>query len=245
MSAPRIALLDIETAPSLGYFWGRMWETNILDVKSQWYILCFSYKWLGEKTIHTHSLPDYTGYSKNKEDDRRLTGDLWTMLDEADIVIAHNGDQFDLKKTNARLIANGYKPPSMYKSIDTLKIARRYFKFESNKLADLGPYLNIGKKLPHTGFNMWLGCIRGDKAAWKMMEDYNRHDVELLEKVYYELRPWATNHPDLTLYTDSPGCPTCQSKHVTKQGFSIKRSKKYQQYQCQGCGHWFHGSRSD
>ena len=47
MYHPKIALFDIETAPSLGYFWGKLWETDIVGVKEPWYMLCFSYKWLG------------------------------------------------------------------------------------------------------------------------------------------------------------------------------------------------------
>jgi hypothetical protein len=44
-------------------------------------------------------------------------------MDEADIICAHNGDAFDIKKINSRLITNGFKPPSPFKTIDTLKAA--------------------------------------------------------------------------------------------------------------------------
>ena len=241
---PRVAVFDIENGPSLGYFWGKIWETSILRVEAPWYMLCFSYKWLGEKKVYTHALPDYPGYKKNKEDDRALLKDLHKLFDEADILIAHNGDRFDIRKTNARFVINGMLPPKPYKTIDTLKIARRLFHFESNKLGDLGQYFKLGKKLVHTGFDLWARCMRGEDKAWDLMRRYNRRDITLLERVYDRLKPYIVNHPNLGLYTerpDHPECPTCQSAHVVRRGFAVSRKRQYRQYHCMDCGSWFQG----
>lgn len=241
MPKPKIALFDIETAPSLGYFWGKLWETNIISVQSPWYMLCFSYKWYGERKIHTHSLREYTGYNKNLEDDRRLIKDLYRVFDEADILVAHNGDKFDIRKTNARFIKHGFKPPSPYKTIDTLKAARKYFQFESNKLNDLGQYLGLGKKLPNTGFDLWRRTMAGDPDAWDTMERYNRRDIVLLEKVYDKLKPYITNHPKLDTYRERSCCPVCQSLNTQRAGFLVALNRKYQRYRCMDCGHWHKG----
>jgi uncharacterized protein YprB with RNaseH-like and TPR domain len=177
MSSPKIAFFDVENAPSLGYFWGHLWETSIISVTNPWYMLSFSYRWMGEKKIHCHALPDYPLFKKDPENDKHLIEDLHDLLDEADVVIAHNGDRFDIRKSNARFIMQGLKPPSPYKSIDTLKAARRFFHFQSNKLDDLGQYLGVGRKLPHTGFDLWKRCMAGERGAWKTMREYNMHDV--------------------------------------------------------------------
>lgn len=240
--SPRILIYDIETAPLLGWCWN-MWETNVIDVFSSWYMLSFSAKWLGSKTVKTYSLDQYPGYRKDRENDRHLVSELWRLFDEADIVIAHNGDRFDIKKSNARFIFHGLKPPSTYKTIDTLKIARRHFGFLSNKLNDLGAYLGVGRKLPHTGFHLWKGCMTGDLSSWKLMRRYNAQDVRLLERVYLKLRPWATNHPDLNSYTEASACPSCQSKKIQRRGVSVAQKARYQRLHCQSCGHWFKGSR--
>jgi hypothetical protein len=245
MPQPRIALFDIETAPSLGYFWGKLWETDIIGVDTPWYMLCFSYKWLSDKTIYTHALPDYKRYKKDKEDDTDLAKDLHSLFDEADILIAHNGDRFDIRKANARFIRHGWKPPATYKSIDTLKVARRHFLFDSNRLNDLGEFLGVGKKIPHTGFDLWKRAMAGDEEAWRQMKAYNRRDVVLLEKVYERLRPYMPNHPNLTLYTDSPDCcPTCNSKHIQRRGFAVKSTRLYRRFQCRDCGGWFSSRKS-
>src|SRR5690606_21341820 len=104
--------------------------------------------------------------AKNKTDDTNLIRDLWKLFDEADILIAHNGDAFDKKKANTRFWAAGLKPPSDYKTIDTLKAARRVFKLDSNRLDAIGEFLRIGGKLPTTGWATWRACIDGDPKAW-------------------------------------------------------------------------------
>jgi len=240
---PRILFLDIESAPNLAYVWGR-WEQNVIDVHTHWYMLSYAYKWLGGKRIHCKGLPDFpTTYTKDREDDKALVTSLWELLDQADIVIAHNADAFDVRKTTARFLFHRLNPPSPFKTIDTLKIARKYFKLDSNRLDDLSSYLKVGRKLPTTGKNLWLGCMNGKPAAWRKMKQYNSHDVHLLELVYEKLKPWAVNHPDLTQYTGRPACPTCQSSRILKRGTYYARKLRYEQWTCKECGHWFHGDR--
>lgn len=241
--APRILLIDIETAPCLGYTWG-MYEQNVIDLEHSWYILCFAAKWLGEKKTKTWALPDYSEFSKNKRNDKALCSELWRLMDEADIIVAHNGDRFDIKKINARLLHHSFKPPSPYKTIDTIKVARRRFAFVSNRLNDLGKYLGVGAKLPHTGFHLWKGCMEGDRKSWALMRRYNARDVDLLEQVYLKLRAWEPGHPNLSLYSGEVACPTCQSKRIQRRGFNFAKSRITQRMQCLGCGAWFSGKKA-
>jgi DNA polymerase elongation subunit (family B) len=237
---PKIAFLDIETAPALGYYFDLWKEGNIVSVKSDWYMLSFCVKWLGSKRSKTHCLCDYPRYKRDMEDDKDLVKELWKVFEQADIIIAHNGDRFDIRKANARFIAHGLKSPRPYLTVDTLKIARRFFKFDSNRLDSLGAYLKVGRKLPHTGAHLWLRCMGGDLKAWRIMRRYNAQDVELLERVYTKLRGWAKNHPNLNLITERGACPTCQSYNVRPNGWKMLRTKKYQQFRCNDCGAWHH-----
>jgi predicted RNA-binding Zn-ribbon protein involved in translation (DUF1610 family) len=236
----KIAFIDIETAPSLGWVWGK-WEQNVIDFKRDWYMLSFAVKWVGSKKVETHGLIDYPGYKKDMENDKLLVEDLWKVFDQADVLIGHNGDAFDIRKANSRFLTHGLVPPSPYKTVDTLKIARRAFKFDSNKLDDLGRYLGLGRKLPHTGFNLWRGCMTGDKKSWDLMLRYNGHDVELLEDVYYAVRAWAPVHPNVNRGI-LDACPKCGSKHVQRRGFSYTLLRQKQRYNCQSCHGWYEGS---
>jgi hypothetical protein len=64
---PRILLVDIETAPSLGWVWQK-WQTDVIDIERDWYILSISVKWLNEKKIETYALPDFPAYNKRHRD---------------------------------------------------------------------------------------------------------------------------------------------------------------------------------
>jgi hypothetical protein len=239
---PRILLFDVENAPSLGWFYDLWKEGNIVGTKAEQYFLSFAYKWFDEALVKSFSLPDFKGYKPGSENDEALVRALWKLFDEANILIAHNGDGFDVKKANARFAYYGLPPPSPYKTVDTLKVARKYFKFTSNKLDNLGDHLGYGRKVVHTGFNLWKGCMTGDPKAWKKMVQYNKRDVVLLEQIYLHFRPWIENHPNVSILSDIPdGCPNCASTNLLKRGYGITKTGKRQRYQCSDCGSWSRG----
>ena len=237
MPAPKILYYDIETAPNLGYIWAK-YEQNVLAYEREWYMLCISYRWAHEKKTHVVSLLDFPElYANDSEDDTEVVKVLWHLLDEADITIAHNGDGFDNKKSNARFIINGLNPPSPFRSIDTLKVARNKFKFNSNTLGDLGGALGLGEKVATGGFSLWQGVMRGDEKAWKRMIKYAKQDTDLLVAVYERLKPWMTNHPNHGVYTgEAHTCPGCGSEDLIRRGFKYTQAMTYQQWHCPDCG---------
>ena len=158
----KILYYDIETAPNLSYVWGHF-EQNVIEHEREWYLLCVSYRWEHESKTQVCALVDFPDtYAKDPENDLHVAKKLWDLLDEADIVIAHNGDRFDMRKANARFVYHNLGPVSPVKQIDTLKTARRYFMFNSNKLDNLGKHLGVGAKVDTGGFTTWAGCMRGD-----------------------------------------------------------------------------------
>lgn len=240
----KLLFIDIETAPILMTSWSmRSPEASAVWVERDTFILMFSYKWANEQTVKTACLPDFPGYKRRKHNDKALCRVLHRLLDEADIVCAHNGDAFDIKKINSRLIVNGFSPPSPYKTIDTLKIARRVFKFDSSKLDNIGRYLSLGRKIPNTGAALWRGCVEGDDKSWRTMRRYGKHDTELLALAYDRLKAWAPTHPNMNIYNDGIGCPTCESDNVQRRGTLVKLNSKRHRFHCQDCGSWFSGER--
>lgn len=220
-----------------GYFFGPIWETNIAKVIEQSYMLCVSYKWLGDKKTHVYALPDFPGYRRNKKNDSSLVSHLSKVLAEAEIVIAHNGDRFDITTTNTRMLFHGLDPLAPIKTVDTCKEARRVLKLPSNKLNDIGTYYGIGNKLPHTGTDLWLGCQeRDEKDSWKLMREYNKQDVVLLERVYLLMRPYI-RHPNVNVATRTMGaCPKCASRNLKKNGHWYTPTSEIQKYVCRDCG---------
>lgn len=204
-------------------------------------MLSWSAQWLDGKHL-TKGLIDYPGYEKDREDDRALVTDLWGLFNEADILVGQNSDRFDIRKANARFAELGLPPPEPYRTVDTLKIAKKHFAFSSNSLNDLAQRLGVGKKVKTGGFDLWKACYAGDPKAWKLMKKYNRHDVVILSRVYERLRPWASTHPNLGVLSGKSGCPKCGEGVLHKRGFGISGAGRYQRFQCSKCGSWSKGT---
>lgn len=189
-------------------------------------ILSVAYKWL-HKPTQILSCDTLT--------ERQLLLRLHNLLDTAEIVIAHNGDSFDIRKINARFIIHKIKPPSPYRTIDTKKEAKRIAYFDSNSLNNLGVDMGEGEKFKHRGFDMWEGCMAGIQKDWNDMKLYNKRDVDLLEKVYLRLRPWIKTHPRVSV---EESCTHCGSKKLHSRGIRNIGKARYNRLQCQSCGAW-------
>ena len=196
-------------------------------------MICWSAKWLFGREVLGDCL---TSEEAKAQDDRRIVMSLAKLLNEADIVITHNGKKFDLLKINARMLIHRLPPVKPYQNIDTLEVAKKQFGFTSNKLDYLAKILGVDTKL-ETNFQLWSDCVDGKPEALEYMFKYNNWDVECLEAVYLRLRPWVRNHPNLNLYyeCDEPICPNCGSKHLTPEGFYYTSVNKYQVFRCE-CG---------
>lgn len=225
----KLACLDIETAPNLGYVWG-LWDQNVAPVQvKEWsQVICFAAKWYGKKKVHFHS--DF--HDGHEEMIKRA----WEILDEADAVIHYNGKAFDIKHLNREFIKAGLGPPSPFKDIDLLTVARSRFKFPSNKLDAVSRELGVGSKVKHEGFELWLACMANDKAAWGRMKKYNVGDIAITERVYEIMRPWIKGHPHVGLWTgERDNCRTCDSPRVQRRGHYRTNTGVYYKFQCLDC----------
>lgn len=242
---PKILLLDIETSPILASVWGLFDQTIPLNqINQDWFILAFSAKWLDDDKIMYYDQRN----AKDIEDDRELLKKVWKLLDECDVVVGQNSNGFDLKRLNARFILNGMKPPSSYKKVDTVLIARKHFGFTSNKLEYLTDKLcKKYKKLKHNkypGFELWKECLKGNKSAWNEMKLYNEYDVLSLEELYKVLQPWD-NSINVNLYSEGlENVCSCGNNKFHKNGFYYTASGKFQRYVCTGCGAETHSPKN-
>lgn len=243
ISTPKILLFDIETLPMEVYTW-RLATDYIppSEVIKDWCILSWAAKWLFSSTVYSDVLKPGEA---ELHDDKRVIDGLWKLLDEADVVVAHNGIRFDKRMINTRFLLHGYSPPHSYQFVDTLREARKHFSFSSNKLDYINKYLGISPKI-ETNFNLWRDCAKGDRQALADMVEYNKQDVLSLEETYMTLRPWINTHPNLPLLANmtETACPICQSMDVKKEGFYHTRVATYAEYRCGSCGAIGRGRKS-
>ena len=231
---PRILFWDIETSQMTTKSWG-LWNQNINpnQIVQDWHIICISYKWHHRKKVKNF----YLDFNKSTTDDYEIVKQMREVLMKADCVVGHNGDKYDLKKFQSRLIY--HKLPAMPPiiSVDTLKEARKVFKFSSNKLDYIAQYLGVGAKMDTGGIALWEGCAAGSKKALSKMVSYCNMDVLILQKVYERLLPYMKGHPNLSLDSENITCPKCNSPNMVKK--NLRRTAAgimRRQYQCKDCG---------
>lgn len=228
----KILLFDIETAPLLGYFF-RLWDENIglNQIVSDWHMMSFAAKWLDDDTIYYYDNRD----AKNIDDDKQIMIKLWELINQADVVVTHNGKKFDVKRMNARFVINDLQPPSSYRHIDTYQIAKNQFGFTSNSLEYLTDKLcKTHKKSKHKefiGFELWRECLKGNIKAWYEMEKYNKKDVLALEELYKILRPWTRDQANSHI---SNKCE-CGGE-LFENGILTTKTGVFHRHRCKACG---------
>lgn len=235
---PKVLFFDIETAPNKLMGWS-LWNQNfgLNQIENEWFLLSYSAKWMGSDEVLYEDMKGIV----DTENDTHLLDSLWKLIDEADVVIGQNSKAFDIKKLNARWIMNGYLPPSPYKQIDTLDIAKRNFAFTSRKLEWMTDKMCDNKKLTHgkfAGFELWKQCLLDNPEAWQEMEDYNKMDVISLEELYIKFAAWDNKHVNFNLYHSDNNSHVCRcgSHRVVEDGYAYTGVSKFQQYRCLDCG---------
>ncbi len=181
----RRLFFDIEVSANIVFSWRIGNDINVShdDIIQERAIICVCYKWEGDDKIYS--------ISWNNRDDKELLEKFAKVIDSADEIVTQNGDSFDIKWIRARCIKHNIPVSPKFNSIDTLKMARAGFRFNSNKLDYMGHYLGEGKKIK-TDIELWKNItLYNDKTSLNKMIEYCKEDVALLERVYNRLQPYT------------------------------------------------------
>jgi hypothetical protein len=241
---PKVLILDIETAPLEVYSW-TYWP-NFIDPISQvvknkdgspkdWSILTWAAKWLFESHVYSGQV---TLAEAKKRKDKSLIKPLWDLFEEADVIIAHNGDKFDIRRCAWRFKINGLGPPSPFQTIDTLKVAKKAFGTPSYKQDYLNRSLGLRRKI-ETDFELWERCVNGDQTGLDEMLLYNIGDVAGLEDLYLEIRAWVRGPVNLSMYGENhqKQCHNCLSVELKMLNKPYTTpAGQYESYRCLRCG---------
>lgn len=230
----RRLFFDIETSPNIGLFWEAGFKKNIdyTNIIKERAIICICWKWEDDKEVQ------YAHWD-SKQCDKVLLQKFIKVANEADELVGHNGDKFDLAWIRTRCLFHKIEMFPDYKTIDTLKISRSKFKFNSNRLNYIAGYLGIGQKIK-TDYNLWKDIVldKCKKSLDKMIK-YCQMDVILLEKVYKKLSSHISpkTHFGVRFGEDKKSCVECGSDDLRKRANRISSTGvKKIQYQCFTCG---------
>lgn len=237
----RVLLIDIETTPHELLGWD-LWNQNfgLNQIVKPTEVMCFAAKWLGEKKVYFAST-HHDGKDGMLELAHRL-------LDEADVVMHWNGKKFDIPHLKRELLEAGFLPPAPFAQLDLLLVVRKEFKFASNKLQHVSKALGLaGKVQKGVDMDLWVACMAGDEAAWRLMKRYNIQDTRLLEGVYERIQGWIPSHPNRRLYDGHGVCPKCgaPAEQIQRRGYAYTAVSKFRRHQCQACGGWFRSTHRE
>ena len=237
---PNILILDIETRPALGYFWG-LFDQNIglNQIVDPGYPMMVGLKYMNAGKVEV-----IDEYSHGKA---QMWGFVRDYLVDADAVVTYNGDRFDLTKINGQMLKYGLDPLPPLTSIDLLKTTKK-FGLLSNKLDFACGYYEIGQKIKHAGFELWRGWMEKDPQAIKKMRTYCGHDVRLTERLYKAYRPYIATHPYLRMTLPDKTvweCPHCgnHTNGFQHRGYYRTKATRTRRIQCKRCGGWSKGKQ--
>ena len=253
--AARVLYLDIENSRMIISKFPTyvLWNIDRIDhkyIEHDWYITCASWAWLDlEKQkigkIESVSTADFTTYKKDFRNDKGVVKALLKVISEADLVIGHNSDSFDLKKINDRATVYGLESIDIPPTVDTLKANKKYRKSSSNSLAYLARQLGVPTKIDLPK-GVMHDADEGCEKSLKKLVAYNKGDIISGASVYFKLMPYIKNHPDIRrimglINTPIEGqrtmqCGTCNSNNVKKDGIYKSKTGVFTRVRCKDCG---------
>ncbi len=230
-TAPRLLVIDIETAPNLVYTWG-LFQQNIgvNQIVESGRVMCFAAKWHGTDEVMFYS-------ERQKGGRERMVAAAHRLMCEAQGVVGWNSQRFDTRWLNAEFRDAGLYRPAGHKQIDLMRAQKRYQFRPSNKLDYMARHLGLGGKVQTGGFDLWAGCMRGDRESWALMEEYNRADVVLTDAVFADMLQggWVNGMPNRAI-TDGGVCPCCGGDRLKADGHYQTMTRRYQKWRCLDCG---------
>lgn len=244
---PQILFLDTENAPCITASWGiHDQKISEQDIIQDWFFLSAQWSWNDSKQINVVSiLDDKSRFKKCFWDDRKVVETIADVMREADIIVGHNIKGHDLPKLKAKIAEYGLKPFNAPLIVDTLQWARE-FGFTSRKLAYLCKKLSLTEKLTHSK-GAFVKTAVGDAVAIKEIVDYGKGDIEPLRKLYYRLRPYASNHPNMNHWRGKnvDCCPRCSSTNFKADGYRYTAVGRVPRNECLDCHKYFDAGKHD
>lgn len=242
----KILLIDLELSYAIYYAFPSKREQFLSpkNIIHHQFCPCASWKWLHETSKYSIKITDdQKRFKKNFRDDYIVAKKLHDLMTEADVIIAHNGDNFDIKHANTLFSNHGLGPVPETKSLDTLKAARKYFAFAGNDLDSLS------KRFGGTGKSEkpdWQKMTDGDEVEINKGAKYCTKDVMELERVFINIRPYMKN---LVKIRDKKEpnhygiicCDACGSKRIQSRGLGGVATKVYPRIVCSECKHSMKG----
>jgi len=240
MSSVKRLFFDLEVSGNLCDVWecGRKIFVSPDSIVRERVIICACWKWEGKKKVHSIKWD----WDNNLGCDKKIVIKLAEIMNEADEIVAHFGDAFDVRWMKGRNLFHHLDPLPVYKTYDTCKVARKHFKLNSYKLDYICNFL-FGAGKDKTSYDMWKKISSSnDSGSMRKMVRYCQKDVSLVERLYHE----ETKYEPSRVHAGVVGglarwtCPHCGSEEVALSKTRITPKGMVQkQMQCNDCHRYY------
>ena len=199
------------------------------------HLLCISYKFLGEKKVHTVKLEG--GDPKSlKHREKKLLKAFMDVYETADIVVSYFGTGFDVPYMQAKSMHYGLGALPNIAHVDLYWTVKSNFKISRKSLQNVGYFLGLSaEKTPVEG-DLWLLAMLGDRGSLNYIVRHCVADVLILEELYLKIRSLVRMHPRVNGFGP---CRTCGSKKLQSRGVAVtKLVRQRRRVYCSDCGSW-------
>lgn len=148
-------------------------------------ILCACIKPFDGK-VKTFRGDAYKSWKDRRSDDSELCRAIYKELEQYDIWIAHNGNNFDVPFLRTRLMKAGVRMVQP-KLVDPVRLSRRYLKLGYNSLEQVAGHFGIYGKTTVAGDHWMRASLDGDRKSMNYIVEHCIADVEMLEEVAVHL----------------------------------------------------------
>jgi uncharacterized protein YprB with RNaseH-like and TPR domain len=168
-------------------------ETTDLDADRA-VILCASYESSYEPGKIRTIRQDQTNprWSKGiRGDDRELVKQTCALVREHDVIVAHNGNRFDIPMLRTRALRWHLSPLKDVKLVDPCQIAWRKFKLRSNRLGAIADFVGIKDKKTPLDMSLWADVmLNGSKYGMNKIVEHCEADIRVLSGVLAFVKPF-------------------------------------------------------
>lgn len=132
------------------------------------------------------------GWKKGfRGNDKETVQQIAGVLADHDLLVAHNGNRFDVPFVRTRLLRWGLPRLPELKLVDPMLIAFRKLRLRSNGLGNISDHLGISDRKTPLYLSLWMDAIlNGSRKSMDKIVEHCVADVNVLEGVLNVVKPY-------------------------------------------------------
>jgi uncharacterized protein YprB with RNaseH-like and TPR domain len=125
-------------------------------------------------------------------DDKELVKQVCKLVRDHDIIVAHNGNRFDIPMLRTRALRWRLSPLREVKLVDPCSIAYRKFKLRSNSLGRIADYVGIADRKTPLDMSVWADVmLNGSKSGMNKIVEHCEADIRVLRGILDFVKPFV------------------------------------------------------